>query len=291
MINRDTDRSDADDAGTLGVSFTEMSAYRKRLGVAKVVPATEYVRDLLEGGETKIVVFGHHLEVLHALHDAFADVGSVLVCGETSLEDRQAAVDRFQTEATCRVFVGGIMAAGVGLTLTAAQRVVMVEMDWVPGNLAQAEDRLHRIGQTGTVQVDYLTVPGSLDEYMMQMVAAKLQIADAALDTKTDRSLTAPEPRPVRTARAPGETSPAEVTVAPEVRARVLDALQVLAGVCDGAARRDGAGFNKMDASLGQGLARLESLTDRQAACALKMVRKYRKQLGAEFADLLGSKK
>ena len=68
-------------------------------------------------------------------------------------------MDRFQQDETVRVFLANIIAGGVGLNLTAASQVVFNDLDWVPANHWQAEDRAYRIGQTRTVNVTYLSGP------------------------------------------------------------------------------------------------------------------------------------
>jgi SNF2 family DNA or RNA helicase len=161
-------------------SIGEISVTRKKIALLKVKFAVEHIKELLNETE-KLVVFGHHHSTLDALQEAFGE-SSVRIDGRVSLDDRQKAVDRFQTDPSCRVFIGGIQAAGVGLTLTAASTVVFVESSWVPGENSQAEDRCHRIGQRESVLVQHLILEGSLDERVVGVVIAKQEIIDAALD-------------------------------------------------------------------------------------------------------------
>ena len=123
------------------VAFTEMSKLRHETALAKVPAVIEHVTGALDGGEGKILLFAHHQDVIAQLVEGLGAYGVVQVTGETPLTARQAAVDRFQQDPGTRVFVGNIQAAGVGLTLTAASHVVFAELDWVPGNMSQAEDR------------------------------------------------------------------------------------------------------------------------------------------------------
>lgn len=166
-------------------AFQELSKLRHELALSKVPAVTEHVQELLETVE-KVVVFCHHRDVAAQL--ASGGAGVVLVHGDMPIAERQAAVDRFQTDPTCRLFVGTIMAAGVGLTLTAASTVVFAELDWVPGNVSQAEDRCHRIGQRDTVLVQHLVVDGSLDARLAQTLVDKQAVLDAALDDPTGRA-------------------------------------------------------------------------------------------------------
>lgn len=164
-----------------GAVFEEMSALRKKLALAKAPAVIEHVRDLLESGESKVIVMAHHKDVVDLITAAF-DGAVVKVDGGTPVEARQAAVEQFQTNPEVKVFVGNIIAAGVGLTLTASRTVVFAELDWVPGNVVQAEDRAHRIGQQDTVLIQYLVVDGSLDSRLAQVLQSKAGVIRQALD-------------------------------------------------------------------------------------------------------------
>lgn len=161
-------------------AFTAMAQARKEVGIAKVPFCVDHITEILNEQE-KIILFAHHHEVLDALQSEFGEI-SVQVDGRVSLDDRQKAVDRFQGDPTCRVFIGGIQAAGVGLTLTAASTVIFLELDWTPGNISQAEDRCHRIGQKDCVTVQHIVLAGSLDERLAAVVIEKQEIIDKALD-------------------------------------------------------------------------------------------------------------
>lgn len=163
------------------VPFTDMSLVRHRTAVAKAPMVAEHVRDAVEAG-AKVIVFAHHKDVVDLLREKLQGLGVVVVTGDTPPAKRQDAVDAFQARDNIRVFIGNIQAAGVGLTLTASAHVVFAELDWVPGNLSQAEDRAHRLGQRNAVLVQHLVLEGSLDARMAATVTAKQGVIDAALD-------------------------------------------------------------------------------------------------------------
>ena len=168
--------------GALQVGFEEMSKLRHVTAIAKIPYVVEHVRECLEGVD-KVVVFVHHRDVAAALKREFPE--AAVVTGETPPAARMAEVDRFQHDPSCRVFVGSIKAAGVGLTLTAAELAVFAELDWSPTVVSQAEDRLHRIGQTGSVLIQHLVFVDSVDSYMANMVIDKQQVITAGLDAET----------------------------------------------------------------------------------------------------------
>jgi SWI/SNF-related matrix-associated actin-dependent regulator 1 of chromatin subfamily A len=162
------------------VAFNEMSKIRKRVALAKIPYVIEHVREALETGE-KIILFGHHHEVIDAIVDAFPDI-TVKVDGRDSDVARQRAVDRFQNDPDIRLFVGGLRSASEGITLTASSHVIFAECDWTPGKMAQAEDRAHRIGQLSSVTIQMLMFEGSLDARMAEILVQKQEIIDASLD-------------------------------------------------------------------------------------------------------------
>lgn len=266
-------------------AFTEMSRLRHATAVAKIPQVLEHVEAALEN-EGKCVIFAHHHDVIAALADGLQTAHPVCLTGETPMAQRQANVDRFQTDPACRVFIGSITAAGVGLTLTAASHVVFGELDWVPGNLTQAEDRCHRIGQQNHVLVQHLVLEGSLDATMARRLVAKQTIIDQALDVtgppETQDAMLPVLPTPEEPAT--GSTSRQRIAkeaplLSAEEIAQIHTSLQRLAAACDGAQALDGYGFNKIDTHIGHSLAAWARLTPKQAALGKRLVIKYQRQL------------
>lgn len=193
------------------VDFSELSRMRHETALAKLPYVIDHVQQCLES-VPKIVLFAHHRDVLLELYKAFGPT-SVLLFGDTPMAARQSGVQRFQSDPRARVFIGGIIPAGVGITLTAASHVVFAELDWVPGNMTQAEDRCHRIGQRDSVLVQHLVLAGSLDAHMAQVIIRKQEVIEQALDV-TDDDVPRAAPAPER----PKEiTRPAAV---PQIRVR-----------------------------------------------------------------------
>jgi SWI/SNF-related matrix-associated actin-dependent regulator 1 of chromatin subfamily A len=261
-------------------AFTEISEARHRTALAKVPYVVEHLKAVLEEQE-KVVVWAHHTDVIRQIASAFGNQ-AVMLTGETPLAERQRAIDRFQADPNCRVFVGSITAGGVGITLTAASVCVFAELDWVPGNLTQAEDRLHRIGQRSSVLVQHLVVDGSIDAQLAHSIVAKQKIIDQAMNKFTGE-------KPQETLPEIESQTPAQLTAEKEFRMRfderdirrMHEALKQLAWMDPDRAREQNAmGFNKFDSVVGHSLAQQTSLTQRQAVLAWKILRKYHRQIG-----------
>lgn len=274
----------------VGGDIGELARIRKQVAIAKIPYVIDHLNDLVDS-LGKVVVFAYHHEVILALHAAFPD--SVVFYGQTKLEDRQAAVDRFQNDPTCRLFVGSIGAAGVGITLTASSHVVFAEGDWVPGNVSQGEDRCHRIGQFDSVTVQHIVLDGSIDARMAQVVVDKQKRIDAALDDDIDQSVPVVPEEAVDVPASRGMVRAQIAKQAEEITAEqcgaVLEGLKILAGLCDGARRVDGSGFSKIDSEIGHSLARNYRLTPKQAVLGRKICNKYRRQLPDGFIERMGA--
>lgn len=159
----------------------EIAQMRKALALAKIKESVRYIKDLLNNTQ-KVVVFAHHTEVLKTLYTELADYNPVIFTGKHGMKHRQTAVDSFQEDHETRVFIGQIQAAGTGITLTSASNVVFVEISWVPGEINQAMDRCHRIGQTSNVTARFLVVEGSLDEQMLSAIEKKEKVIKEIID-------------------------------------------------------------------------------------------------------------
>lgn len=262
----------------LQIAFSEMSAARHAMAVKKIPAVLEHCDEVLEN-VSKLVIFAHHHDVIAALAEHYG-AQAVVLTGETSNEERQVAVDRFQNDPEVKVFIGSIQAAGVGITLTACSHVVFAELDWVPGNVTQAEDRCHRIGQQDNVTIQHLVVDGSLDARLAHILVWKQHIIEQALDTQREVKAPATGNADVRTLPMP----PPRFPVASEAQRKACAAaLQTLACRCDGARELDGAGFNKCDTNIGRALAyksTLHPLTDGEVHLCKRMLPKYHAQVG-----------
>jgi SWI/SNF-related matrix-associated actin-dependent regulator 1 of chromatin subfamily A len=161
------------------VDWENLSVARHETALAKVPLVAEFATEILEGGESKIVVFAHHRDVIANLQTKLTKYHPVILMGGRCPQSKQASIDRFQHDPSCRVFIGNIQAAGVGITLApASSHVVFAELSWVPAELTQCEDRCHRIGALDSVLVQHLVLAGSLDAVMARVLLKKQGILD-----------------------------------------------------------------------------------------------------------------
>lgn len=151
-----------------------MSTLRRQLAEAKLAAAVEWAAPRLDNDlKAKFVFFGWHTGALEKLHEVMAQYNPVILTGSTNDKDRAAAIERFQTDPTCRVFVGQIKACGTAVTLTAGTECVFLECAWTPGDNTQAISRLHRMGKKETVLASFLYAPGTIDEIVMRVFRKK----------------------------------------------------------------------------------------------------------------------
>ncbi|KAM9305721.1 SWI/SNF-related matrix-associated actin-dependent regulator of chromatin subfamily A-like protein 1 [Gastrophryne carolinensis] len=166
--------------------------FYNRTAEAKIRCVIEYIMDLLESGREKFLVFAHHKLILDSVCEELGkkSVGFIRIDGHTTSADRQALCQKFQFSEKISVAVLSITAANMGLTLSSADLVVFAELFWNPGVLIQAEDRVHRIGQTSSVNIHYLVAKGTADDYLWPMIQEKIRILGQAGLSETNFSET-----------------------------------------------------------------------------------------------------
>ncbi len=158
--------------------LVEIEALKITAARGKLEAIARWVDDFLESGE-KLVLFGWHREIVDTLAHRF---GVPKITGDNSAAGRQAAVDRFQGDPATRLLVCNVRAGGVGLTFTAASNVAFCELGWTPAEHDQAEDRCHRIGQTGSVNAWYLLAEDTIDAQIHALIEKKRATVDAATE-------------------------------------------------------------------------------------------------------------
>jgi SWI/SNF-related matrix-associated actin-dependent regulator 1 of chromatin subfamily A len=164
-------------------AFAEIEGLKQLCMNGKLEQSIAWIKNFLEVTEEKLVVFAVHRFVIDALMNEFKNI-AVKIDGSVSMTDRQKSVEDFQKNDNIRLFIGNIKAAGVGITLTAASKVVFLELPWTPGELVQAEDRVHRIGQKESVTIYYLLASDTIEEKIARLLDSKKQVLDSVLDGK-----------------------------------------------------------------------------------------------------------
>lgn len=154
----------------------------KQLSVkGKLDAAVEWINDYLSGNE-KLVIFVHHKNIGVSLMESLKEFSPVAISGSMTDKQKQAATEKFQKDAKTRVAVCSLRAAGVGITLTAANAVVFLELGWTPGEHAQAEDRIHRIGQRKACTAYYLLADKTIEEDIAELIDSKRKVLTGVLD-------------------------------------------------------------------------------------------------------------
>jgi len=162
-----------DESTSLTVQFSKLMKVRQVIAEEKVKDTIELAENILEQ-DKKVIIFTNFTDTLNQIADHFGKI-AVRLDGSTSKPQRQYAVDQFQDNEKIKVFVGNVKAAGVGITLTAAEAVIINDLSFVPGDLAQAEDRAYRYGQKNSVSVYYPIFDNSIEGIIYDMVNHKKQ--------------------------------------------------------------------------------------------------------------------
>lgn len=168
-------------------AFEEMARIAHKIARAKIPFVIEEVEQALENRE-KVILFGHHRDVLEQLAARFAP-NSVLLLGGNSnqIEAIEQAKDRFNNDPECRVFVSGITLAQ-SYSLTGCSTVLFCEESWIPGDMTQAEDRAHGIGRgdadAKSMLIKHMVFEDSLDTKKAQLTIRKQQSIERALNAR-----------------------------------------------------------------------------------------------------------
>jgi SWI/SNF-related matrix-associated actin-dependent regulator 1 of chromatin subfamily A len=152
---------------------------RKFISLKKVEHSIEIAQQAMEQGK-KIIIFTSFTDSFNALMSHFGKV-AVGHNGKMNGTQKQSSIDNFQNNDKVKIFVGNLISAGTAITLTAAEVVIMNDLDFVPANHAQAEDRAYRIGQDSTVNVYYPIFEDTVDIMMYEMLQKKRQIINTIM--------------------------------------------------------------------------------------------------------------
>ena len=171
------DKSGESDSLTL--QFTKLTKVRQVIAEEKTKATIELCENILEQGK-KVIVFTNFTKSLEMILQHFGK-SAVRLDGQMSQKERQLSVDNFQNDEKITVFVGNIKAAGVGITLTAAEAVVMNDLSFLPSDHSQAEDRSYRYGQKNNVLVYYPIFDNTVEGIIYDILKKKKNIFETIM--------------------------------------------------------------------------------------------------------------
>jgi SWI/SNF-related matrix-associated actin-dependent regulator 1 of chromatin subfamily A len=163
-----------EESKSLTVQFTKLTKIRQIIADEKIAQTIELAENIIEQNK-KVIIFCNFTDSLNKIVEHFGKA-AVKVDGSMSKPQRQHSVDSFQESDKIKVFVGNIKAAGVGLTLTAAEAVIMNDLSFLPSDHAQAEDRAYRYGQKNNVLVYYPIFENTIEGIIYDILNNKKQV-------------------------------------------------------------------------------------------------------------------
>ena len=176
-----------EESSSLTIQFTKLMKVRKVIANEKVKDTIEFAQNIIDQGK-KVIIFTNFTDTLQLIHNHFGKE-SVYLDGSCNKVQRQYAVDQFQDNEKIKVFVGNLKAAGVGLTLTSAEVVIMNDLSFVPAEHAQAEDRAYRYGQKNNVLVYYPIFENTIEGVVYDILNTKKKIIGTVMGDEVTESL------------------------------------------------------------------------------------------------------
>lgn len=175
-----------EESKNLSIQFTKLTQVRQVIAEEKTQHTIELAENIVEQGK-KVIIFCNFTKSLEIIVNHFGK-SAVRLDGSMSKIQRQDAVDRFQEDDNVKVFVGNIKAAAVGITLTAAEAVIMNDLSFLPSDMAQAEDRAYRYGQKNNVLVYYPLFENTLEGIIYDIVNNKKRIIATVMGDTSDET-------------------------------------------------------------------------------------------------------
>ena len=175
-----------DESSSLTVQFSKLMKVRKVIANEKTRQTIEFAENIIDQGK-KVIIFTNFTDTLQTIYHHFGK-HAVYLDGSCSNSIRQQAVDSFQNDEKIKVFVGNLKAAGVGLTLTSAEAVIMNDLSFVPAEHAQAEDRAYRYGQKSNVLVYYPLFENTIEGVIYDILNKKKQIIRTVMGDEIQES-------------------------------------------------------------------------------------------------------
>jgi len=175
-----------DESKNLSIQFTKLTQVRQVIADEKTQHTIELAENIVEQGK-KVIIFCNFTKSLEVICNHFGK-SAVRLDGSMSKIQRQDAVDRFQEDEKVKVFVGNIKAAGVGITLTAAEAVIMNDLSFLPSDHSQSEDRAYRYGQKNNVLVYYPIFENTIEGIIYDILNNKKRIIATVMGDTPDET-------------------------------------------------------------------------------------------------------
>ena len=180
-----------EESKSLTVQFSKLTKVRQVIANEKISQTIEIAENILEQ-DKKVVIFCNFTDSLNRIIEHFGK-SAVKIDGSMSKENRQHSVDEFQNNPKVKVLVGNIKAAGVGITLTSGEAVIMNDLSFLPSDHAQAEDRCYRYGQKNNVLVYYPIFENTVEGVIYDIINAKKQVIATVMGDNQNSADTAEE--------------------------------------------------------------------------------------------------
>jgi len=156
----------------------------KMLGITCSSAKTEFIFDTISSTDEKLVIFSTFEKYIDLIHTLLPNTSHVVITGRIHPDKRVENVRKFQEDESIKVCLGTIQAMGEGVTLTAASNCLLADRWWNQPSNMQAEDRLHRIGQTSSVQIILPVVKESIDALLDEILERKHEASHAYYQEK-----------------------------------------------------------------------------------------------------------
>lgn len=166
------------------LAITRFGHLQRLVGRGKMKAVVDWATQFLSDTDEKLVLMATHKKAIECLQRRIP-FKSVVIDGSTPLSQRHRCVHAFQTDPGTRLFIGNIEAAGVGLTLTAASEMGLVEWAHRPGDIHQATDRIHRISQDKPVFINYFAAGDTIEVPWCKRIMEKQDSIGKVLDGGT----------------------------------------------------------------------------------------------------------
>ena len=175
----------SEESKSLTVQFSKLMKVRQVIAEEKIKQTIEVAENVIEQGK-KVIIFTNFTNTLNQIKEHFGK-SAVTLDGSMSKPARQNSVDQFQENDKIKVFIGNLKAAGVGITLTAAEAVIMNDLSFVPADHAQAEDRAYRYGQKSNVSIFYPLFDNTIEGVIYDILNKKKNIISTVMGDNEDK--------------------------------------------------------------------------------------------------------